>query len=89
MPIKETKKSLSAIFSKYCSFFISCVLIDKNERKLEAVSNNAIIEVYSSIRLFFELLVACNEVITKRQKPSRFAEVPRICCEVVLAILFF
>lgn len=28
----------------------------------------------------------CKEVITKRQKPSRFAEVDRICWEVTVSI---
>ena len=52
----------------------------------EKVSNNAITEVNSSSILVSALLVIWKDVITKRQKPNRFAEVLNICCEVVFAI---
>jgi hypothetical protein len=29
----------------------------------------------------------CSEVITTRQKPSRLAAVPKICCEVLFAMV--
>jgi len=63
------------------------VRIEKNEKKQEKVSNRATIEVNSSILLdsIFELI--CNEVITKRQKPRRFADVFKICWDVLFAIL--
>lgn len=44
-------------------------------------------EVSSSTILFSALSVKCSEVITKRQNPKRFADVLKICCEVVLGIV--
>lgn len=56
------------------------------EKKQEKVSINAITEVNSSIMLDVALFVICNEVITKRQNPSRFAAVDNICCDVLFAM---
>jgi hypothetical protein len=61
-------------------------LIDTNENIQDRVSIRPIKEVSSSIKLDSVLLVICNDVITKRQKPRRFAEVLRICCDVLFAI---
>lgn len=52
----------------------------------EKVSNIATAEVNSSMMCVSDLLAICNDVITKRQNPNRFAEVFRICCEVLFAI---
>ena len=60
--------------------------MDTNENMQENVSNIAIIEVNSSMRLVSFLFAMFKEVITKRQKPKRFADVFKICCEVVFAI---
>jgi hypothetical protein len=64
------------------------VRIEINENTEETVRNNATMEVSSSTRLFSDLLVKCNEVIIIRQKPKRFAEVPNIWIEVLVAILY-
>src|SRR4030095_16476928 len=61
--------------------------IEKKENKQEIVSKIATPEVSSSIILFSALSETCSEVITKRQNPKRFAEVFKICCEVVLGIV--
>ena len=66
---------------------MSDVLIDANEKMQEKVSNIATQEVNSSMMCISDLLEICNDVITKRQNPKRFAEVFRICCEVLFAIL--
>lgn len=62
------------------------VLIEANENIQEHVRSNAMTEVNSSILLVSAVSVMCKDVITKRQKPKRFAEVFKICCEVVFAI---
>lgn len=62
------------------------VLIEEKEKKQETVSSNAIMEVSSSIICVSVRLAIRKEVITKRQKPSRLAEVLRICCDVLFAI---
>lgn len=49
------------------------------------VSNRAITEVNSSISVLADLLVKCSEVTINRQKPSRFAAVFKMCCDVLLA----
>jgi hypothetical protein len=41
IPIIEIKKKISAIFSSFSSFFISFVLIDKNEKTIDMPSNKA------------------------------------------------
>ena len=63
--------------------------IEKKENKQETLSKIATTEVSSSIMLLSALSVKCNEVITKRQNPKRFAEVFKICCDVVFGILKF
>ena len=50
------------------------------------VKNKAMMEVNSSIKLFFALSDKWIEVITKRQKPSSVADVFNICWEVLFAI---
>lgn len=43
-------------------------------------------DVNSSMMLDADEFETCKEVITKRQKPKRFAAVDKICCDVFLAI---
>jgi len=67
---------------------LSSVLIEIKENTDEIVRNNATIEVNSSIKLPSDLFAMCKEVITNKQNPKRFAEVPKMCCEVLFAIIF-
>lgn len=89
IPINEAIKKLSASFSNRTSFNSFSVLIDTKERVEEIVRNNAIIDVNSSIKEFVDRSVRCSEVMIKRQKPKRLAEVESICCDVLLAIFLF
>lgn len=84
---QRNNKKLSANFSNRISCLAFSVLIEKKDNREEMVSNKAITEVNSSTRLFFVLSVIWSEVITKRQNPSKLADVLRICCEVLLANL--
>jgi len=61
--------------------------MEKKEKKQEKVSRRATTDVNSSILLDSILVLICNEVITKRQNPKRFADVFKICWEVLFAIL--
>jgi hypothetical protein len=63
------------------------VRIEKKEKKHAKDSITAITEVNLSMPLDSILLPICNEVITKRQNPKRLAEVLKICCEVLFAII--
>jgi hypothetical protein len=65
----------SSLFSA-AAFF---VLMEKKDNKQEKARNNAIIEVNSSITLVAALSVICNDVMTNRQNPRRFADVDNIC----------
>lgn len=60
-----------------------------NDNTEEVVNINATIEVNSSINEFSALSVICNEVIINKQKPSKLAAVPKICCDVLFAIFYF
>jgi len=86
IPNREIKNKISAIFSNKISFFIFSVLIDIKEKIHETVRNKAITEDNWSKDLFSVLLVKCNEVIIKRQNPSKLAAVFNICCDVLFAI---
>ena len=79
IPQREARKIYSAIVSRCCSRSGFNVLIDKNEKKQEKDKRAATTEVNSSMILASVLLARCKEVITKRQKPKRFAEVFSIC----------
>lgn len=86
IPIREIIKRYSAIFSRrnwMVSFLERKATKDKEE---DAVKRSAMTLVSSSSTLFSAVLVMCKEVKTKRQKPKRFAELPRMCCEVLLGI---
>jgi hypothetical protein len=61
--------------------------METNEKRQEKVNNTAKIRVNSSIKTLSVLSAMCNEVITKRQNPSKLAEVFKICCEVLFAII--
>ena len=64
------------------------VLIDTNENIHDKVKSTVMIEVRSSIILVSALLAICKELITKRQNPKRFADVFRICWDVLFATLY-
>lgn len=59
------------------------------ENKQENTNNTETIEVISSITDNSVLLEMCSDVIIKRQKPNRLAEVFNICCDVIFATLKF
>lgn len=69
------------------SLFMLLVLIEVNEKRQETMSNKATTEVISSIILPFERLVKRRDVMTIRQKPSRLADVFKICCDVLLGMV--
>lgn len=87
IPVSEIINMVSAIFSKRCSLILFSVRIEIKEKKQEQVNNSAMMEVNSSIKLDAEVPVICTDVITKRQKPKRFAAVLKICWEVLFAIV--
>lgn len=68
------------------SFLGFVVRMEIKDKIQEMVSNTAITEVSSSIICVSVKSAMRNEVITKRQKPSRLAEVFNMCCDVLLAI---
>ena len=72
--------------SNCLSLLALVVRMERNEKKHENESNNAITEVNSSTILVAEVFEMCNEVITKRQKPKRFAAVFKICSDILFAI---
>ena len=53
--------------------------MEVNEKKHEKANTIAIADVNSSIILIAILLLICKEVMTKRQKPSRLADVLKMC----------
>jgi hypothetical protein len=59
--------------------------METNEKRQEKVNKTAKTKVNSSINSLSVLSAMCNEVITKRQNPSKLAEVFNICCEVLFA----
>ena len=87
MPIKEHANKYSAIVSSFSEAFSEAARIEKKENNDEQISNRAIKEVDSSIILLSAWLPTWKEEITKRQNPSRFAEVFKILSEVFLDIL--
>lgn len=84
--IPISTKIKSAMVSKCFSRSGLKVLIEINEKRQEKVSNTAIMEVNSSMMCVSIRFAICNDVMTKRQKPKRFAEVANICGEVLFAI---
>ncbi len=86
IPVSAIIKRYAAIDSRCFSLFSFVDLNDAKEKIQENVKMAAIIEVSSSIINVVSRFEIWIEVITNRQNPNRFAEVPRICCEVLLAI---
>lgn len=87
IPARESKNKLSAMPSNRRSLVSLVVRMEMKENKQELVSNNAIMDVSSSMMVVSDLSEMCNDVITKRQKPKRLADVLRMCCDVLLGIL--
>jgi len=52
----------------------------------ENVSSMPTAEVSLSIRWVSVMFAICSDVMTNKQNPNRFADVVRICGEVLLAI---
>jgi hypothetical protein len=88
IPIKETRNKYSAARSYLNSLFVFSVRIEINDKTDEMVKIRATIDVNSSINEFSDLLVKCKEVIMNKQKPSRLAAVPKMCCDVLFAIFY-
>ncbi len=86
IPPKAVKNKYSAIDSYKTSFFGFLVLIEIKEKIQEKLSITPTKEVSLSRRWVSPKLLICNDVITKRQNPRRFAEVPKIWGEVLFAI---
>lgn len=60
--------------------------MDINENTDDKVKAIAMIEVNSSTKLFSVFFAKCIDVMINRQKPSRFADVAKICCDVLFAM---
>lgn len=88
IPKSVITKRPSAIVSSRFSRFSFDVRIETKENMQETVNNTPTTEVNSSMICASDRFEICNDVITKRQKPRRFAEVLRMCCEVLFAIIF-
>ena len=86
MPTSERMNRYSATDSSLFSLSGFDVLIEPKEKIQEQVSNTAIIDVNSSSRCISVRSAIRNDVITIRQNPNRFPAVPRICCDVLLAM---
>jgi len=63
------------------------VRIEIKDNMQEKVRKMATTEVNISIILVSMISDMCREVMTKRQNPRRFADVLRMCFEVLLAML--
>ncbi len=79
IPIRAIINKTSAIVSNRNSFLSFFVRIDMKEKMQESVNNIATTEVNSSIIFVSIVLEICREVITKRQKPNKFADVFNTC----------
>ena len=86
MPINAMRNKVSAVFSSKVSFLIFSVLIDAKDKPQEMVKIKATKDENSSTRLFCDCFETCSDVITIKQNPNRFAEVFKICCEVLFGI---
>lgn len=86
MPSNDNMKSRSAILSSFLCFFSFFDLMDVKEKKQDTASSIPIIPVNSSTKVFCDLSVVWNAVITNRQNPNKVAAVLRICGEVVFGI---
>ena len=88
IPASDNAKKYSAIFSSHFSLDWFLLFIEKNEKKHEITKPNATAVENSSMLLDSEWFVTWKDVITKRQNPKRFADVFKICCDVLFAIGF-
>ena len=62
--------------------------MEVKDKTHEIVNNSATIDVNSSIICVSATFEICKDVITNKQNPNRFAEVFKMCCEVLFDILF-
>lgn len=69
----------STIVSSRFSIISFLVWIEENEKIHEKIRSITTMEVNSSRISVSVLLAISNEVITKRQNPSRFADVVKMC----------
>ncbi len=86
MPTIPIKKSTSAAVSTRLSRRVFPVLIATKDIMLEKVNNRATIAVNSSTSVVLAFSAICSDVISKRQNPIRFVQVPKICGDVLFAI---
>lgn len=75
--------------SRIFSFADSLTFNEMKEKPQEKASTTEIIEVTSQINWVSARVFNFKEVITNRQNPSRFADVLKICCDVLFAIPIF
>lgn len=76
MESNATMNKPSAMFSNLLESFLPVfVRIEKNESKDDSANKRAMTDVNSSTNVLSCLLLTCNAVITKRQNPSKFADV--------------
>jgi len=59
----------------------------KNEKSELNTRNTDTTDVISSRKLLAVLLDICSDVMMNRQNPNRFAEVLKMCCEVLFALV--
>lgn len=88
-PKSADKKNWLAYFSSFFSNVLFSVRIETKESKQENIKRIAITAVNSSTILASEKLAIWKEVITKRQKPSKFVLELRIYWDVLLDIKLF
>lgn len=63
--------------------------MEKKDSKEETVKNKAMTEVNSSSNVLSFLSLTWIAVITNKQNPRRFADVLKICADVLLRCRFF
>lgn len=76
----------SAKTSKIIFLFSFIVFKEKKENMQANASRSVTTVANSSIKVTSDLLAMCKEVITNKQNPKRFAEVLKMCWEVLLDI---
>lgn len=79
--LKPVKNIISAIFS-YLFALLVVLLIDKNENKLLLINIMVAKEVHSSISVVSPNLKTFIDVSTKKQIPSKLAEVFKMCGDI-------
>jgi hypothetical protein len=76
--INPAKKMLSAIFS-YWLLFSDLLRIDRKDKMLLLINRIVAIEVHSSINVVPLSFKTFKEVSTRKQMPSKLAEVFKMC----------